>query len=381
MVLTEPRKRHGNVTPMLPSPSRLRPQTELLTPETRGELRLVPREARVAVLLNANAKRVGPRVQKLLSDIVPKDDLFFSRSLEEAEGHARTIVARRYSTVLAGGGDGTITNTMNMLLRASEAQGRAQVRHALPDIGILRLGTGNGLACMTGAGKPIEDVVRALNGEPPVAHPLRLIQDVSTGWVLPFCSMGYDAQVLNDYVDICSDAKSSMTKAFAKSLAGYFYALGTRTIPHELKHERAHVRIVATGRSSIMDPETDEEIPLEKGATLFEGIARSISAGTSPYYGFGLMVHPFARRRMDRFHLRVSSASISYLLSHLPSLWKGTMRTSSVVDFLVEGVVIESSVKMPLQIAGDARGLTDRLELRLSDRAFRLLEGAAAEKD
>ncbi len=173
------------------------------------------------------------------------------------------------------------------------------------------------------------------------------------------------------------DAKSNVGKKLAKTLAGYFYALGTRTIPHELKNERAHVRILATGRSSIIDPETDEEIPLEKGATLFEGIARSISAGTSPYYGFGLMVHPFARRRMDRFHLRVSSASISYLLSHLPSLWKGTMRTPSIVDFLVEGVVIESSIKMPLQLAGDAAGFTDRLELSLSDRAFRLLEGSA----
>jgi diacylglycerol kinase family enzyme len=347
-----------------------------MTPESRGELRLVPRESRVAVLLNANAKRVGSRVKRAFSEIVPKDDLFFSQSLEEAELHARTIIARRYETVLSGGGDGTLTNTMNMLIRASESVlGRRA--HALPDIGILRLGTGNGLAWMTGAGRPVDDVMRALAGSERVAHPLRLIQDPRTGWVFPFCSMGYDAQVLNDYVALVKDAKSNVGKKLAKTLAGYFYALGTRTIPHELKNERAHVRIQATGRSSIIDPETDEEIPLEKGATLFEGIARSISAGTSPFYGFGLMVHPFARRRMDRFHLRVSSASISYLLGHLPSLWKGTMRTPSVVDFLVEGVTIESSIRMPLQLAGDAAGFTDRLELSLSDRAFRLLEGSA----
>src|SRR5262249_48793667 len=160
------------------------------------------------------------------------------------------------------------------------------------DIGILRLGTGNGLACMTGAGRPVDDVVRALSGEPLVANPLRLIQEGTSGWVLPFCSMGYDAQVLNDYVSLCDETKSAFGKKLAKSLAGYFYALGTRTIPAEIKNQRAHVRIVATGRSSIVDPETDEEIPLEKGATLFEGLARSISAGTSPYYGFGLMVHP-----------------------------------------------------------------------------------------
>src|SRR5947209_14051100 len=100
MVQREPRNRPAT---MLPSPSRLRPQDALLTPETRGELRLVPRESRVAVLLNANAKRVGPRVQKAFGEIVPKDDLFISRSLEEAEAHAKAIIARRYTSVLSGG--------------------------------------------------------------------------------------------------------------------------------------------------------------------------------------------------------------------------------------------------------------------------------------
>jgi diacylglycerol kinase family enzyme len=364
---------------MLPSPSRLRPQDEIL-PDGRGELRLVPRESRIAVLLNANAKRVGLRVKKAFEEIVPKDDLFFSTTLAEAENHAKTIIDRRYTTVLAGGGDGTITNTMNMLLRASERAGRDRLRHALPDIGVLRLGTGNGLASLAGAGQPIDDVMRVLNGERAVAQPLRLIEDKKTGWVFPFVSMGYDAQVLNDYVDLCASAKSGFARALSKSLAGYFYALGSRTIPHELKSERAHVRIVATGRASIMDPETDEEIPLEKGATLFEGVARSISGGTSPYYGYGLCVHPFARRRMDRFHLRVSSAPIAFLLGHMPSLWKGTLRTPTVVDFLVEGAVIESSQPMPLQMAGDARGHIDRLELSLSDRAFRILQGRGTQE-
>src|SRR5215813_13907177 len=104
MVPAEPRNRHPSVARMLPSPSRLRPQTELIAPESRGELRLVPRESRVAVLLNANAKRVSGRVKRSFSEIVPKDDLFLSESLEEAESHARTIIARRYSTVLSGGG-------------------------------------------------------------------------------------------------------------------------------------------------------------------------------------------------------------------------------------------------------------------------------------
>lgn len=360
---------------MLPSPSRLRSEEALFVPDARGELRLVPRESRVAVLLNANAKRVTVRVQKAFRALVPSDDLFVSRSLEEAVSHAKAIIDRRYTTVLAGGGDGTITNTMNMLLRAAEAAGRGSQRHALPDIGILRLGTGNGLAALSGAGNPRDEIRRVLAGARPSARPLRLIQDRDSKWVFPFASLGYDAQMLNDYVDMCGAAKTGFTKSLSKSIGGYFFALGSRTIPHELKAARAHVRIVSTGRSSILDPETDEEIPLERGATLYEGVARSISAATSPFYGYGLCIHPFARRRSDRFHLRVSSASIPFLLAHLPSLWKGTLRSPRIVDFLTDGVQIESSVPLPLQLAGDAQGRTDRLELRLSDRAFRLLDG------
>jgi diacylglycerol kinase family enzyme len=359
---------------MLPSPSRLRPLAEDFVPGGRSELRLVPRESRVAVLLNANAKRVTPAVRRDFEQLVPQGDLYFSETMSQGEEHARQIIARRYDTVLVGGGDGTIASTMNNLLRASNK------RNVLPDLGILRLGTGNGLACMTGADDPLKEAKRVLAGERPAARPLRLIEDTSSGWAFPFCSVGYDAQVLNDYVDLCSGTTSKVGKKMAKSLAGYFYALGAKTIPHELKGDHAKVRIVSTGRASMLDPETDEEIVLERGATLFEGVARSVSAGTSPFYGYGLCVHPFSRKRTDRFHLRVSAAPISYLLARLPKLWNGTLRSKHVFDFLCEGVTIESSSAMPLQMAGDARGHVDRLELKLSDRAFRLLDGAKGAK-
>src|SRR5262245_18251526 len=130
---------------MLPSPSQLRTLAEDFVPEARSELRLVPRESRVAVILNAIAKRVTTRVRQAFEALVPSGDLFFSRSMEEGAEHAKQIIERRYDTVLAGGGDGTITATMNHLLRAHQ---RASSRHVLPDIGILRLGTGNGLAVM-----------------------------------------------------------------------------------------------------------------------------------------------------------------------------------------------------------------------------------------
>ncbi|MBK6685214.1 MAG: hypothetical protein IPG45_12160 [Deltaproteobacteria bacterium] len=358
---------------MLPSPSRLRPLDETLeSPRGRAELRLVRETPRAAVLLNAHAKRVGPSVRDALLRVVPAEDLYYCRSIEEGQAAARSIIDRRYHSLLVGGGDGTITTTINLLHQAAEARGR---RTALPDLGLLKLGTGNGLANLTGSGKPIEDVARLMGGDRPNARPLRLIEDPNTGWVFPFASMGYDAQVLNDYVDLVRSTKSKVGQVCAKTLAGYFYAIGTRTIPTELKAQRAKVRVIATGRASILDPENGEEIPLEQGATLFEGHARGVAMGTSPFYGYGLKALPHALRRTDRFHVRVSTASITYLLTHLPGLWRGDLKTPDFVDFLVESVRVESTEPLPVQMAGDAKGHARTMEMRLSDRAIRLLDG------
>src|SRR5687768_9621682 len=73
------------------------------------------RAGRVAVLLNANARKVGPKVRSHLESLVPRGDLYWSRSLSEAEEHVGRIVERGYSTVFTGGGDGTICNTINLL--------------------------------------------------------------------------------------------------------------------------------------------------------------------------------------------------------------------------------------------------------------------------
>ena len=97
--------------------------------------------------------------------------------------------------------------------------------------------------------------------------------------------------------------------------------------------------------------------------------------GTIPFYGYKMKVFPFAQRRTDRFHLRISTASISYLLSHLPGIWNGSLRSDKFIDFLVEGVRLESDEPMPYQIGGDAAGYRKELEVRLSERSFRVLDG------
>ncbi|HZX67155.1 MAG TPA: hypothetical protein VFE76_17250, partial [Myxococcales bacterium] len=64
-------------------------------------------QKKVAVLLNGNARAVTEQLRRELEQFVPPEDLFFSRTFEDARSIARTVLDRGYPTVLTGGGDGT----------------------------------------------------------------------------------------------------------------------------------------------------------------------------------------------------------------------------------------------------------------------------------
>src|SRR5690606_26711766 len=80
--------------------------------------------------------------------ILEGGDLFVSRRLEDSESIARTLVDRRYGTILTGGGDGTFTVVVTAVVREAERRGAP-----LPRFGLLRLGTGNSLAWLLGSSR------------------------------------------------------------------------------------------------------------------------------------------------------------------------------------------------------------------------------------
>src|SRR6266566_1408627 len=82
---------------------------------------------RVAVLLNANAGAVTDRLRRELENFVPPEDIFYSRTLEDARGIARTVLERGYATVLTGGGDGTFVAYVNCLVGEAAAESQQVV--------------------------------------------------------------------------------------------------------------------------------------------------------------------------------------------------------------------------------------------------------------
>src|SRR5438105_14553977 len=118
--------------------------------------RLPVTQKKVAVLLNGNARAVTEQLRRELEQFVPPEDLFFSRSFEDARSIARTVLDRGYGTVLTGGGDGTFVGYVNciydevargqphLFVRAnggSAAPVAAPHNFQLPRFGVLRLGT------------------------------------------------------------------------------------------------------------------------------------------------------------------------------------------------------------------------------------------------
>ena len=94
-------------------------------PEHRARPRLrQPVAPKVAVLLNANAKRVNEKVRRTLSHVVPERTSSSPAPRGGAAGIAETVVDRRYQTVFTGGGDGTFVSWVNRDHRAPPSAAR-----------------------------------------------------------------------------------------------------------------------------------------------------------------------------------------------------------------------------------------------------------------
>ena len=330
-------------------------------------------DMKVAVLLNANAKRVSPRVQSALRHVVPDDDLFLSRTADDARNIARTVIDRRYRTVFTGGGDGTFVSFVTEILDTVR-NGAASL---LPRFGVLKLGTGNALAGMVGAtgGEGIlDDVLRARAGEVPSVRRVDLIEH--EGRITPFAGIGLDAAVLNDYCSFKRRLGEGRLKRLGTGMPGYALSVATRTLPHYLVHRKAPEIEVVNGRgvAALLGPDGKPVREFAPGELIFRGPASMCAASTVPFYGFNLKMFPFAGSAPGKMQLRVSNIGPITALTHLDAIWKGRFRHPEISDFLVEEVVIRANQPLPLQVGGDAEGYRDEVRLGLAPQQIEMVD-------
>ena len=357
-----------------------------------GNLKRLPirtTQERVAVLLNANAKAVSESLRRDLENFLPPEDVYYSRSFEDARAIARTVLDRGYRTVLTGGGDGTFVGYVNCILeeaargaRQGTAHGAAALQLApravqIPRFGVLKLGTGNALAQFSGAssrrGGMVEDILRARSGEVPRAHQLYLLEH--GGKRAPFAGLGIDAAILNDYARVKATLRGKLRFAGVGGL-GYFWAIAGKTIPSFLFDRRVpNVEIVNLGGPAQKLGADGAPVGREihRGEVLYRGPCRIAAAGTVPCYGFKFRIFPHALLSPGRFQLRLTALSIPRIVANVPAIWRG-QTPAGILDFHCDKVAIKFDREMPFQVGGDAEGYRREVVLGMCEQPLELLD-------
>lgn len=332
-----------------------------------------PATDRIAVVVNGNARNVTADVISTLDRLLQGGDLFVSRRIEEGPEIARTIISRGYGTVLTGGGDGTFTNIVTVVVKEARKQGRP-----VPRFGFLKLGTGNALAWVVGASnakrKGLAKDLKRLQAEAG-SRSLRLIE--VDGLIAPFAGFGVDAIVLQDYETVKRQLQNTLLAPIAPGPLSYAVASLTRSIPSYFFRAMPHCRVINDGADAyrIGSKGAPTGRPIPKGETIYEGPIRIAAVSTIPYYGFGFRAFPYAEDRPDRMSLRICTIAPIPFVANFRSIWRGEYENpSNMFDWLVEAVTMELDPPTPFQIGGDPFGERSHVSAVLSPTAIRLVD-------
>ena len=326
-----------------------------------------------AVLLNAHARGVNAKVLEDLTEIVPPENLFLTRSVEESQKTTQEILDRGFGTVFTGGGDGTVVHFINQVMSRSNGGNGAPA--SFPNIGILRLGTGNAIAEMVSSGSYLCDLKAFVRNNHRDYHVLPLVE--CEGRRFPFAGVGWDAEILNDYVSMRKRMSGTPLAPLFENVGGYFGAFFGRTAPRKMMNtfsRRPSYRIVNRGiTAQFLGPDGEVVEEYAPGDVIFEGKANCIMVGTCPYYGYGMKVLPYANTQTDRMQLRIVTMPLPKVLANLRSIWQGRYRGDDIIDVMVEKITLDTTVHIPYQEAGDAMGYRESMDLCVSSEKINLL--------
>src|SRR5688500_14610794 len=266
--------------------------------------------AGLAVLLNQHARGVRPSTAKKLKEAAPAASVIVTRTRQEAEDAIRDVLSRGFRRIVAGGGDGTVVAVATTIRNQVDVLREKDPSVTLPELGVLKLGTGNAVADLLGGRRAAEDLRQMAESKSPSTTDLDLID--CEGIQAPFVGFGYDAQILNDFVFLKENARPAFTRKMVGSLPGYLIAAFGKSVPNQMMRKRdVEVRVVNAGNRVLRcTPHGIFEREVAPGAVLYQGPVRMLSAGTVPYYGFKFRMFPYARRHRALMQLRIATTGI-----------------------------------------------------------------------
>ncbi len=326
----------------------------------------------IAVILNANARKVTNKLVAGVKKFVPEAQLYVSKTMEEGQEYVRDIVRRGYSHVVLGGGDGTVVEILNQFRNSLREIGKTDLH--MPKLGFLKLGTGNAWSGMLGSDNGKKTLPKIASGSRWSLKRFNLLE--ADRRLCHFSGMGWDATILNDYHYMKNKYGIGPLKKWFIGFQGYITAMALKTIPEQMFRKAPTIRVINRSPEVFACSGVDQvrPLPIKPGDTLYEGPANVFGGSTTPYYGFGLTAFPFARLKDGFMNFRVVTASVFECVLHSYQIFRGAYRAPSFIDFLVKDVTIESDRPLPLQIGGDVQGLRERWDLSVADFSVQVLD-------
>ena len=320
-----------------------------------------------AVVINANAGRVTPSLTRSIQEIVPKDQLFLTKSQLHARDVIKECVDKNYDTVFAGGGDGTIVDVINSLHEFRD------ISRKTPSVGVLRLGTGNALASWVGSQSPMADLKNWKAGKLHKLMPVQMVE--AEGALFPFAGLGVDAAVLNDYNQIKTAARGKWWQTLSRGIRGYVVAAYTKTLPNLIRRPKVRVKVINLGRPAfkIGPYGTEKGEPIPQGGVIYQGTTTMLACANTPYYGYKLKLFPFASKRYGRFQLRICDMNIAQCAVNVWAAWSGKLRHPQMHDYYVDRVRVIFEDSMPYQFGGEAMGYRKEITFSLSEVPIQMI--------
>ena len=265
---------------------------------------------------NGRARQTGEQAAAYLRE----RDVEFVTKLTNHPGHAtdlaRDAAGRGVDTVIALGGDGTVTET---------AQG---LRHTATALGIAPAGTGNDFIKSVGTPKNWKDALDFI-----LTHPAR---PVNTGvmndrFFMNVCGAGFDVMVL----DYALDAKKRLSGIWP-----YLYGV---------------IRAIKTFKPFQMHIEVDENTVLDGKYMIC-----SIGNGRYRYIGGGIPIAPLADVTDGVFDVFVVDAVPRWKIPfYLPSLMMGKLYKHKIAHRYLSPACALASPGMRLNLDGEILPIED----------------------
>ncbi len=263
---------------------------------------------------NGRARQTGEQAAAYLRE----RDVEFVTKLTNHPGHAtdlaRDAAGRGVDTVIALGGDGTVTET---------AQG---LRHTATALGIAPAGTGNDFIKSVGTPKNWKDALDFI-----LTHPAR---PVNTGvmndrFFMNVCGAGFDVMVL----DYALDAKKRLSGIWP-----YLYGV---------------IRAIKTFKPFQMHIEVDEN-------TVLDGKYMICSIANGRYIGGGIPIAPLADVTDGVFDVFVVDAVPRWKIPfYLPSLMMGKLYKHKIAHRYLSPACALASPGMRLNLDGEILPIED----------------------